>query len=127
MFLVIHKRLFFLLKSNDLYQPYVFIFPFLFVLLSPQKVSFLFSQFKISQIPAAGAVSCSEGSRRRPLKHKKWAEEVGEEDKALKEKQQEELKVNTLHPLPQTELRNLAKNKLFLVPEAMATIDSIPL
>ncbi|KAL4835249.1 hypothetical protein H8958_018029 [Nasalis larvatus] len=61
---------------------------------------------------------------------KKQAKEMDEEDKAFKQKQKEEqkkleelkAKAGGRSPWPQLELRNLAKSKLFLVPEEMVTL-----
>ena len=76
-----------------------------------------------------------EGGKKKPLKQpKKQAKEMDEEDKAFKQKQKEEQKkLKELQakdagkgPRPPVELRNLAKSKLFLVPEATMTLSSIP-
>ncbi|XP_014444541.1 translation machinery-associated protein 7 [Tupaia chinensis] len=63
------------------------------------------------------------GKKKKPLKQpKKQAKEMDEEDKALKQKQKEEQKLEELKakatgkgPLPQVELRNLARSKVLLV------------
>ncbi|XP_021568109.1 translation machinery-associated protein 7 [Carlito syrichta] len=79
-------------------------------------------------------MSGREGGKKKPLKQpKKQAKEMDEEDKAFKQKQKEEqkkleelkAKAAGKGPLDEVELRNLAKSKLFLVPEAMMTLDSI--
>ena len=84
---------------------------------------------------AAGATSGREGGKKKPLKQpKKQAKDMDEEDKAFKQKQKEEqkkleeLKAKAVGKAPwlQVELRNLAKSKLLLVPEAMMILNSIP-
>ena len=81
---------------------------------------------------AAGATVGPEGGK-KPLKQpKKQAKEMDKEDKAFKQKEKqkklEELKAKAVGKAlwPPVELKNLAKSKLFLVPEAMITLSSIP-
>ncbi|EHB12324.1 Coiled-coil domain-containing protein 72 [Heterocephalus glaber] len=80
-------------------------------------------------------MSDCEGGKKQPLRQpKKQAKEMDEEDRAFKQKQKEEqkkleelkMKAAGRGSLAQVELRNLAKNKLFLVPKMMVTFDSIP-
>ncbi|XP_051058767.1 translation machinery-associated protein 7-like [Phodopus roborovskii] len=76
-------------------------------------------------------MSGREGGKKKPLKQpKKQAKEMDEEDKAFKQKQKEEqkkleelkAKATGKGPWPQVQLRNLAKNKLFLISEMMVTL-----
>lgn len=84
---------------------------------------------------AADAMSGREGGKKQPLKQpKKRAKETDEEDKAFKQKHQEEqkklkelkAKAAGKDPLAKVELRNLAKRDQFLVPGAMVILNSIP-
>uniref|UniRef100_A0A8C9H3W5 Translation machinery-associated protein 7 n=1 Tax=Piliocolobus tephrosceles TaxID=591936 RepID=A0A8C9H3W5_9PRIM len=72
-----------------------------------------------------------KGGKKKTLKQpNKQAKEMDEEDKAFKQKQKEEqkkfeelkAKAAGKAPLATVELRNLAKSKLFLVPEEMVTL-----
>ncbi|XP_069853250.1 translation machinery-associated protein 7-like [Dipodomys merriami] len=76
-----------------------------------------------------------EGGKKKPLKQpKKQAKEMDDEDKAFKQKQKEkqkkleELKAKAAgkRPLTTGGIKKSGK-KLFLVPEMMVTLDSIPI
>ena len=83
---------------------------------------------------AAGDMSGRKGGTKSLKQPKKQAKEMDEEDEVFKQKQKEEqkkleelkAKATRKGPRPLVELRNLAKSKLFLVPEAMMTLRSIP-
>lgn len=70
-------------------------------------------------------MSCLERGKQQPLKQPKDQDkEMDEEDKTFKQKQKEE--GSEKGPWPEVELRNMAKSKLFSVPEAMMALNSIP-
>ena len=80
-------------------------------------------------------MSGREGGKKKPLKQPmKQAKEMDEEDEAFKQKQKEEqkkleelkAKAAGKGPLATGGIKKSAKSKLFLVPEAMMTLSSIP-
>ncbi|XP_045146779.1 translation machinery-associated protein 7-like [Echinops telfairi] len=80
-------------------------------------------------------MSGREGGKKKPLKQpKKQNKEMDEEEKAFKPKQKEEqkkleelkAKARGKGPLATGGIKKSGKSKLFLVAEAMATLDSVP-